>query len=89
MLRQLFLLCGALKYDMMKTPKLPCDEVFRRQKREKRKNRRKGEKGMKFYGKIFCAVLAALMLSTSAPAFAEDTPAESAPGEIKLYADFG
>ena len=44
---------------------------------------------MKFYGKIFCAVLAALMLSTSAPAFAEDTPAESAPGEIKLYADFG
>ena len=42
---------------------------------------------MKFYGKIFCAVLAALMLSTSAPAFAEDTPAESAPGEIKLYAD--
>ena len=22
---------------MMKTPKLPCDEVFRRQKREKRK----------------------------------------------------
>ena len=27
------------------------------------------------------------MLSTSAPAFAEDTPAESAPGEIKLYAD--
>ena len=44
---------------------------------------------MKFYGKIFCAFLAALMLSTSAPAFAEDTPAESAPGEIKLYADFG
>ena len=44
---------------------------------------------MKFYGKIFCAVLAALMLSTSAPAFAADTQAESAPGEIKLYADFG
>ena len=42
---------------------------------------------MKFYGKIFCAFLAALTLSTSAPAFAEDTPAESAPGEIKLYAD--
>ena len=44
---------------------------------------------MKFYGKIFCAFLAALMLSTSAPAFAADTQAESAPGEIKLYADFG
>ena len=42
---------------------------------------------MKFYGKILCAVLAALMLSTSAPAFAEDTTAESAPGEIKLYSD--
>ena len=42
---------------------------------------------MKFYGKIFCAFLAALMLSTSAPAFAAETPAESAPGEIKLYAD--
>ena len=42
---------------------------------------------MKFYGKIFCAFLAALTLSTSAPAFAADTPAESAPGEIKLYAD--
>ena len=40
---------------------------------------------MKFYGKIFCAFLAALMLSTSAPAFAADTPAESVPGEIKLY----
>ena len=44
---------------------------------------------MKFYGKIFCAFLAALTLSTSAPAFAADTQAESAPGEIKLYADFG
>ena len=42
---------------------------------------------MKFYGKIFCAFLAALTLSTSAPAFAADTPAENAPGEIKLYAD--
>jgi len=47
----------------------------------------KGEKDMKFYGKIFCAFLAALTLSASAPAFAADTPAESAPGEIKLYAD--
>ena len=47
MLRQLFLLCGALKYGMMKTPKLPCDEVFRRQKGKREKTGGKEKKEMK------------------------------------------